>query len=135
MGLQEYAINENDFLMLPKKTQIGCVGIHIPDHRMNWNLVNYSYITAIRAVSWTTIVVHNSDGPKNFEFKKPTLPYFNVYKTPSWMSFSVVYICEQLLSLYVLVTRSFGGLYNSPSCSSCFTGLHPNQSKLHSLKC
>ena len=50
------------------------------------------------------------------------------------MSFRVVYICEQLLSLYVSVTSSFGGLYKSPSCSSCFTGLHPNQSKFHSLK-
>ena len=50
------------------------------------------------------------------------------------MSFCVVYICEQLLSLYAIVSRSFGVLYNSPSCSSCFTGLHPNQSKLHSLK-
>ena len=50
------------------------------------------------------------------------------------MSFCIVYICEQLLSLYVIILRSFGVLYKSPSCSSCFAGLHPNQSKLHNLK-
>ena len=81
------------------------------------------------------IVVHNRDRPKNFELNKPTLPSFNSYKKPSWLLFHIVYICEQLLSLYEIVSRSFGALYNSPSCSSCFTGLHPNQSKLHSLKC
>ena len=80
------------------------------------------------------MVVHNRDRPKNLECKKPTLPFFNSYKKPLWMSLRVVYICEQLLSLYLIVSRSFGGLYNSPSCSSCFTGLHPNQSKLDSLK-
>ena len=80
------------------------------------------------------IVVHNRDRPENLEFKKLTLPSFNSYKMPSWMSFCIVYIYEQLLSLYIIVSRSFGVLYNSPSCSSCFTGLHPNQSKLHSLK-
>ena len=79
-------------------------------------------------------MVHNRDRPENFEFKKPTLPSFNSYEKPFWMLFRVVYICEQLLSLYAIVSRSFGALYNSPSCSSCFTGLHPNQSKLHSLK-
>ena len=72
--------------------------------------------------------------PKISNLKKPTLPSFNPYKKPSWMSYRVVYICEQLLSLYIIVSRSFGVLYNSPPCSSCFTGLHPNQSKLHSLK-
>ena len=72
--------------------------------------------------------------PKISNLKKPTLPSFISYKKPSWMSFRVVYICEQLLSLCLIVSGSFGGLYNSPSCSSCFTGLHPNQSKLYSLK-
>ena len=50
------------------------------------------------------------------------------------MSFRVAYISKQLLSLYVNISRSFGILYNSPSCSPHFTGLHPNQSKIHSLK-
>ena len=72
--------------------------------------------------------------PKILNLKKSALPSFNSNKKPSWMSFHVVYICEQLLSLYAHSSRSFGVLYNSPSCSSCFIGLHSNQSKFHSIK-
>ena len=85
-------------------------------------------------LSWTTLVVHNRDQPKNFELKNPPYLLTISYKQPSWMSIRIVYICEQLLSLYANVSRSFGVLYNFPSCSSCFTGLHHNQNKLQSLK-
>ena len=92
-----------------------------------------TFSESLKAISGTTKWLIIGIDPKISKLKKPTLHSFISYKIPLWMSFRIVYICEQLLSLYVIVSRSFGVLYKSPSCS-CFTGLHPNQSKLHSLK-